>query len=126
MRGGLAEALDGVLSQSYSPLEIIIFDDCSPDRTAEIIERAIAEHPHRSDVRFIRNPKNMGAKGVGGTGLSMAKGEFIFFSMMLISALIYIAKNSPFTVKAIKRCFLAFQRSLIVNFRWNKAMPQAA
>jgi len=76
----VAEALGGVLSQSYSPLEIIIFDDCSPDRTAEIIERTIAGHPRRPDVRFIRNPENMGAKAVGGTGLSMAKGEFIFFS----------------------------------------------
>src|SRR3982074_3754852 len=76
----VAEALGGVLSQSYSPLEIIIFDDFSPDRTAEIIERTIAEHPRRPDVRFIRNPENMGAKAIGGAGLSMAKGEFIFFS----------------------------------------------
>src|SRR5712672_377455 len=74
----VAEALGGVLSQSYSPLEIIIFDDFSPDRTAEIIERAIAEHPRRRDVRFVRNTENMGAKAVGGLGLSMAKGNFIF------------------------------------------------
>src|SRR5689334_21907818 len=76
----VAEALGGIFSQSYSPLEIIIFDDCSPDRTAEIIERTIAEHPRRPDVRFIRNRENIGAKAVGGVGLSMAKGEFIFFS----------------------------------------------
>jgi glycosyltransferase involved in cell wall biosynthesis len=76
----VAEALAGVLSQSYSPLEIIIFDDCSPDRTAEIIERTIAGHPRKPDVRFIHNPKNMGAKTVGGMGLGMAKGEFIFIT----------------------------------------------
>jgi glycosyltransferase involved in cell wall biosynthesis len=76
----VVEALGGVLSQSYSPLEIIVFDDFSPDRTAEIIERTIAQHPRRLDVRFIRNSANMGAKAVGGLGLSMAKGKFIFFS----------------------------------------------
>jgi glycosyltransferase involved in cell wall biosynthesis len=76
----VAEALGGVLSQFYSPLEVIIFDDCSPDRTAEIIERTIAEHPRRPDIRFIRNSENLGAKTVGGMGLSMAKGEFIFFT----------------------------------------------
>src|SRR5580704_8867445 len=76
----VTEALGGVLSQSYSPLEIIIFDDCSPDRTADIIERTIVEHPRRSDVRFIRNPKNMGGLAVASMGLSMAKGEFIFIS----------------------------------------------
>ena len=76
----VAEALDGVLSQSYSPLEIIVFDDCSRDRTADIIERTIATHPRRSDVRFIRNPENRGAQAVGGVALGMAKGEYIFFS----------------------------------------------
>jgi glycosyltransferase involved in cell wall biosynthesis len=76
----VAEALQGVLSQSYSPLEIIIFDDCSPDRTADIIERTVAEHPRRSDVRFVRNPRNMTAKIVGDMALSMANGEFIVMS----------------------------------------------
>ena len=76
----VAEAIAGVLSQTYSPLDTIIFDDCSPDGTAEIIERAIAECSRQPDVRFIRNPKNMGADRVAETGLGMANGDFILFA----------------------------------------------
>ena len=76
----VAEAVEGVLAQTYSPLEIIIFDDCSPDQTAEIIEQTLAEHPPRADVRFIRNPENRHSNVVVRTGLAMAKGELIFVS----------------------------------------------
>jgi glycosyltransferase involved in cell wall biosynthesis len=74
------DSVSGVLSQTYSPLEIIIFDDCSPDRTAEMIERTIAENPPRHNVRFIRNSENVGGNAVVRRGLKMAKGEFIFVS----------------------------------------------
>jgi len=75
-----AEAVSGVLSQTYSPLEIIIFDDCSPDQTAQVIERTLARERPRSDVQFIRNAKNLHANLVVRTGLQMAKGNFIFVS----------------------------------------------
>jgi glycosyltransferase involved in cell wall biosynthesis len=76
----VAEAVGGVLSQTYSPLEIFIFDDCSTDRTADVIKRTIADHAWRHDIRFIRNPENKSANIVCRMGLSMAKGEFIFVS----------------------------------------------
>ena len=76
----VGDSVAAVLSQTYTPVEIIIFDDCSPDRTADVIERAIAENPTPHDVRFIRNPENVGAYAVVSRGLKMAKGEFIFVS----------------------------------------------
>jgi glycosyltransferase involved in cell wall biosynthesis len=76
----VAEAINGVLSQTYKPLEVIIFDDCSPDRTAEVIERTIANHPRRSDVRFIRNNENIGGHAVSEIGLRMVTGKFVFIS----------------------------------------------
>jgi glycosyltransferase involved in cell wall biosynthesis len=76
----VAEAVGGVLSQTYSPLEIFIFDDCSTDRTADIIQRTITDHSYRHDVRFFRNPENKHSNAVVRMGLRMAKGEFIFVS----------------------------------------------
>ena len=34
----IREAVEAALAQTYSPLEIILSDDCSPDRTFEIMQ----------------------------------------------------------------------------------------
>lgn len=76
----VSDSIRGVLAQTYSPLEIIIFDDCSPDRTADIVQHTIMENSTRHEVRFIRNPENVGAAVVVRKGLEMAKGDFIIIS----------------------------------------------
>lgn len=56
----IREAVEGAFSQTYSPLEIILSDDCSSDRTFEIMEEMAREYqgPHLVKVR--RNPRNLG------------------------------------------------------------------
>ena len=73
----IAEAVDGVLAQTYRPIEIVIIDDCSTDRTADVIQKKLAEHHERSDVRFIRNPKNMTVRGVRDIGFCETRGDFV-------------------------------------------------
>src|SRR5258708_3300472 len=73
----VAEAVDGILAQTYRPIEIVIVDDCSPDRTAAVIESKLAEHPDRSDVRFVHNQQNMTARGVCRIGFAMTRGDFV-------------------------------------------------
>jgi glycosyltransferase involved in cell wall biosynthesis len=74
----VAEAVDGVLTQTYAPLELVIIDDGSSDRTAEIIEARIAIRPARHDAHFVRNSQHMGPHAVTRLGLEMTKGEFVF------------------------------------------------
>jgi glycosyltransferase involved in cell wall biosynthesis len=76
----VAEAIQGILSQTYSPLEIIIVDDCSTDRTAEVIERTIEEFTPRAGVRFVRNPGNIGGYATADAALRTVKGDFVFIS----------------------------------------------
>ncbi len=38
----IREALRGALAQTYSPLQIVISDDCSQDRTFKIIQEQAA------------------------------------------------------------------------------------
>ena len=76
----VADAVRGVLSQTYSPIEAIIFDDCSSDRTADMIEQTIARHAHDHDVRLVRNPSNMSGYAISESGLRIASGDFIFIS----------------------------------------------
>jgi glycosyltransferase involved in cell wall biosynthesis len=56
----IREAVEGAFSQTYSPLEIILSDDCSSDRTVEIMEEMAREYrgPHQVVVR--RGTSNLG------------------------------------------------------------------
>lgn len=55
----IADSVKSALAQTYTPLTVIISDDCSTDDTYARIEQAIAgyEGPHR--IRLYRNPKNV-------------------------------------------------------------------
>jgi len=71
------EAVEAALGQTYSPLEIILSDDCSTDGTFQIMrELASSYHgPHRVVVN--RNPTNLGGPDHVNRVLEMARGEFI-------------------------------------------------
>ncbi len=68
----LAAALDSVAAQTYRPLETIVVDDCSPDRSAAIASE-------REDVRVIRQRQQLGVAVARNTGLAAARGELIAF-----------------------------------------------
>lgn len=55
----VGEAIESVLAQEVDfPFEIVISDDCSSDRTAEICRAYAERHPHL--IRFIANARNKG------------------------------------------------------------------
>lgn len=54
----LAEALDGFLAQTFQDFEIIISDNASSDRTAEICRSFVERDPR---IRYVRNERNLGA-----------------------------------------------------------------
>lgn len=56
----IREAVEGAFAQTYEPLEIILSDDCSTDRTFEIMQEMAAayEGPHR--VRAVQTEYNLG------------------------------------------------------------------
>jgi hypothetical protein len=70
----LRDALNGVLAQTYRPLEVIIIDDASTDDSVEIIE-----HYVRKDriFRFVRNETNLGILSNMGTLVELARGDYV-------------------------------------------------
>jgi glycosyltransferase involved in cell wall biosynthesis len=71
-------AVRGAFAQTYSPLELILSDDCSTDGSFAVMERLAAEYegPHR--IVLNRNPVNRGAFGSHlNRVFQLAKGDLI-------------------------------------------------
>lgn len=73
----IREAVEGAFSQTYSPLEIIISDDCSPDRTFDIIREMAAAYQGPHKVIINRNETNLGIGAHVEKAFRMARGEWI-------------------------------------------------
>lgn len=72
----IAETIESILSQTYLNWELLITDDCSTDRSVEIIERYIQRD---SRIKLFRLEKNCGAGVCRNRSISEAKGRFIAF-----------------------------------------------
>ena len=70
----IGEAIASVRAQTYENWELLVLDDGSADRTAEIAQ-ACAQRDAR--IRVLRNPQNMGAAGTRNRGFDLAQGEWI-------------------------------------------------
>ena len=73
----IREAVEGAFSQSYSPLEIILSDDCSPDRTFDIMKEMAAEYTGPHTIVLNRNEGNLGVSGHVNRVMEIARGELI-------------------------------------------------
>jgi glycosyltransferase involved in cell wall biosynthesis len=73
----LVEQMDSILAQTYSPIEIVIVDDGSSDRTIELIESYRTIHPN---IRLFRNGNNLGYNKNFEKAISLCEGDFIAIS----------------------------------------------
>lgn len=71
----IKEQLDSILHQTQRVDEIIICDDCSSDRTVEIINDYIQEN---TILRLYQNKVNLGYKENFKKAMSLCKGDFVF------------------------------------------------
>lgn len=68
----LREAIDSILSQTFNDFEFIIIDDCSTDKSLEIIQSY--KDPR---IRVVRHEKNLKLIRTLNEGISLAQGRFI-------------------------------------------------
>jgi hypothetical protein len=75
----VAEAIRAVAKQTYRPLELIISDDASPDRTREKIDEALRDFPGDISVIRLDHAQNQGIPGVINAAVRQASGRVIVF-----------------------------------------------
>jgi glycosyltransferase involved in cell wall biosynthesis len=68
----IAQAIESVMAQTYSSLEIIVIDDGSTDGTADIVRT------YSAPVRYVRQP-HLGVAAARNRGIGTASGDFIAF-----------------------------------------------
>jgi glycosyltransferase involved in cell wall biosynthesis len=72
----IAQAVESVLSQQTSfDVEIVVGDDCSTDRTREILRALQKEHPNQ--IRLVLHEQNMGASRNFETTFQACRGNYI-------------------------------------------------
>ena len=72
----LDKALASVFEQTYGDIEIVLVDDCSEDKSAQIIARLKEQH---QEIIYFLQPKNMGAGAARNKALELATGQYVAF-----------------------------------------------
>lgn len=67
-----------LFSQTLEDIEYIFVNDCSPDRSVEILEKVLEDFPQRkSQVKIISNPENRGVSYTRMKGAENATGDYV-------------------------------------------------
>lgn len=103
------DAIEGVLSQTYSPLEIIISDDCSPDNTFQVIQDAVKGYKGPHTIILNHNEKNMGIAAHYDKLWNMSHGEIVI-------AAAGDDKSLPHRAQRTYEIFKQFPKAVCVNF----------
>lgn len=69
----LEHAIQSVIEQTWSPIEIIVVDDASEDGTQALLEKYSTSH----SIKIIRNKHSIGAPACRNLAIQQASGEFV-------------------------------------------------
>ena len=125
----LKEAVDSILNQTFTDLEIILLDDGSKDNCPQIID----EYAKKDSRIVVVHKKNSGYGATMNVGLKRATGEYIailepddFIEPNMYEELYKIAKNYDSDI--VKSCFYdnlqTKQCSRILKTKWDAYIPE--
>lgn len=72
----ISKTLESIFVQTYKDIEIVLVDDCSKDRSAQIIAEYQKTHP---EIVYFLQPNNMGAGAARNKALELATGQYVAF-----------------------------------------------
>lgn len=74
----IAKCCHSLFGQTYDNIEYVFVDDCTPDKSIEVVRRVLGQYPSRKDaVKIYRNERNSGLAVTRSVALSKATGVFV-------------------------------------------------
>lgn len=70
----IGKAIKSILNQTYKNYEFIIIDDCSTDKTLDVIKKYSAKDKR---IKFEKNKKNLGIAGNRNRLIELSRGKYI-------------------------------------------------
>lgn len=75
----IERCIQSVMNQTYTNLECILVNDCTPDNSIEKCEQMIAKYDGPIEFKILHHDYNRGLSAARNTGTSSAKGEYIYY-----------------------------------------------
>ena len=86
----IGRSLLSVLNQDFHDMEVLVVNDCTPDKSIDIVKEIAYSHPKGNLLRIINQPHNMGCWAARNRILEEAKGKYI----LLIDSDDYFAEGA--------------------------------
>ena len=77
----IKRCIESVIAQdkTFASLECIIVDDCTPDRSMDVVRQIVASYIGTIKFELLKHEVNRGLSAARNTGLFHAKGDYVFF-----------------------------------------------
>ena len=86
----IRRCLLSILEQDFEDMEVLVINDCTPDKSIDIVKEIASSHPKGNLLRIINQPHNMGCWAARNRILEEAKGKYI----LLIDSDDYFSKGA--------------------------------
>lgn len=75
----IGHCAESLMNQTFQDVEFLFVNDCTKDKSMEILRDVLRKHPERAhQVKIIEHNVNKGLPAARNTGLSVANGEYVF------------------------------------------------
>ena len=121
----LAAAIESILDQTFRDFEFIIIDDCSTDKTPEILEQYRCQDTR---IRIVRNAENLGVARSLNKAIALTQSPFIArmdgddlsLPTRLEKQIAYMQAHPEVGVLGTQNIFIDEQGQYSEQFIWSK------
>ncbi len=73
----IRRCLMSILDQEFDDMEVLVVNDCTPDKSIDVAKEVAVSHPKGKIIRIIEQPQNMGCWAARNRIIDEAKGKYI-------------------------------------------------